>query len=126
MTLLDEIAQTRADLQRAELGLTAALDIIFHVRDDLESWERGLAQPIDRWLRYPLPIAYPITSQFHDPPIPGVRDTVHEGVDFGCPAGVAVLAGYGGRVVTAHFNLLTAIGYSRNGLSNHAVRSMFP
>ena len=104
MTLLDEIAQTRADLQRAELSLTAALDIIFHVRDDLESWERGLSQPLERWLRYPLPIAYPITSQFHDPPIPGVRSTIHEGVDFGCPTGVAVLAGYGGKVLTAHFN----------------------
>lgn len=104
MTPLDEIAKTRADLQRAELGLTAVLDIIFHVRDDLESWERGLTQPLERWLRYPLPIAYIVTSKFHDPPIPGVRSTVHEGTDFGCPAGVAVLAGYGGKVLSAHFN----------------------
>jgi len=109
MTLLDEIAQTRADLQRAELSLTAALDIIFHVRDDLESWERGLTQPLSRWLRYPLPIVYPITSYFHDAPIPGVRETIHEGVDFGCPAGVAVLAAASGIVVSAHFN--AAYGY---------------
>lgn len=109
MTLLDEIAKTRADLTQAELGLKAALAIIFRIRDNIESRERGLTQPLERWLRYPLPIAYPVTSQFHDPPIPGVRSTIHEGVDFGCPAGVAVLAGYGGKVLTAHFN--AAYGY---------------
>lgn len=103
-TLLDEIADGRAKLQQAELSLTDALDVIFHLRDQMESWERGLAQPLERWLRYPLPTVFPITSKFHDPPIPGVRSTIHEGTDFGCPAGVAVLAGYGGKVLTAHFN----------------------
>jgi murein DD-endopeptidase MepM/ murein hydrolase activator NlpD len=110
-TLLDEIAKTRAKLHRVELGLTTMLDIVFNVRDDLKSWERGLAptQPLDRWLRYPLPTVFPITSKFHDPPIPGVRETVHEGTDFGCPQGVAVLAAASGIVVSAHFN--SAYGY---------------
>lgn len=110
MTLLDEIAKTRADLQRASLGLEAALAIIFHIRDDLESWERGLkpTQPLERWLRYPLPTVFPITSSFGDGGI-SIRPTIHEGVDFGCPQGVAVLAAASGIVVSAHFN--PAYGY---------------
>jgi len=97
MTLLDELAQTRADL---ELGL----EIIKRVLANNEAMIRELRQPLDRWLKYPLPIVYPITSSFRDAPIPGVRETMHEGTDFGCPQGVAVLAGYGGKVLTAHFN----------------------
>jgi murein DD-endopeptidase MepM/ murein hydrolase activator NlpD len=93
MTLLDEIAKTRADLQRAELGLTAALDIIFKVRDDLESWERSLAPHNDpRWLLFPLDIAWPVSGEF------GITYTIggvtwqHEGIDIACPTRCGVRA----------------------------------
>ena len=103
----------------AGFEIDAAIITMKELQDALSVTEPVTPPADDKWLLYPLPVEFPVTSEFGDPAIPGVRSTIHEGIDFGCPVGVNVMASAAGRVLTAHFNsaygLRAQIEHEHNG-----------
>jgi murein DD-endopeptidase MepM/ murein hydrolase activator NlpD len=80
--------------------------VVYRIRDGIEAMERDLSPvPIaSKWLAYPLPVEFPVSSEFGDGAIQ-IRPTIHEGIDFACPMGVNVMASASGHVVSSHYNV---------------------